>query len=153
MQLYSEDKALTLLLTLTRPLTIYPADGLSCSFLLNLQRFFLNLIKTFSKLYILIQSLALFAIHHFCNYQMNDKIITFIYSVVEVVEVVASDKNPKNSQRNSAPVLRNNIWRLPPFDLNKKENWRMRSGKPTYDNSVVLLEIFNPKLSRRFKTR
>ena len=37
-QLYSEDKVLTLLLTLTSPVTIYTADGLSCSFLMNLQR-------------------------------------------------------------------------------------------------------------------
>ena len=39
---YSEDKVLSLLFTLTSPVTIYPADGHSCSFLLNLQRFSLS---------------------------------------------------------------------------------------------------------------
>ena len=74
-----EDKVLALLLTLTSPITIYPANGLSCSFLLNLQRFFLSKFdRKLPKLHILIQSLALFAVHHFCNYPMNDKIITFI---------------------------------------------------------------------------
>ena len=54
--LYSEDTVLTLLLTLTSPVTIYPADGLSCSFMLNLKRFFLSKFdKKLPKLHILIQ--------------------------------------------------------------------------------------------------
>ena len=54
--LYSEDTVLTLLLILTSPVTIYPADGLSCSFVLNLKRFFLSKFdKKLPKLHILIQ--------------------------------------------------------------------------------------------------
>ena len=40
--IYSMDKVLTLLLTLTSPITIYPVIGLSCSLFFNLQRFFLS---------------------------------------------------------------------------------------------------------------
>ena len=60
---------------------------------------------------------------------MNDKIITFIYSVV------VSDKNPKKTlikiQPQSREITCQNLknWRLPLFDLNKKENWCMHSGK------------------------
>ena len=75
--IYSMDKVLTLLLTLTSLVTFYPAEGLSCSlFLICKDSFFLNLIRN-TQVAHLMQSLALFAIHHFCNYPMNDKINLF----------------------------------------------------------------------------
>ena len=146
---------MALLFTLTSPVTIYPADGLSCSFLLNLQRFFLSKFdKKLSKLHILIHSLDLFAIHHFCNYRMNDKIISLIYSVVKQKLLLVTrirktlSRIQPQSQEITCQKLR--IWR---FKIRRK------IGVCTLAKQQMIIQLFileilvniiNHKLSKRF---